>query len=81
MYLPTKYAPLLLNSRGFTLKEAWALLVPALQADGLVGFADPILFWLRASLHATQQNHRGPPATNILLVNPFMDQELQIKPF
>jgi hypothetical protein len=77
MYLPTKYAPLLLNSRGVTPKEAWALLVPALQADGLVGFADPILFWLRASLHATQQNHRGPPATNSPLVNPFMDQELQ----
>lgn len=76
MYLPSKYAPLLLSSRGYTPKEAWTLLVPALQADGLLGFADPILFWLRASLHATQQNHRGPPATTVQLVNPFMDQDL-----
>jgi hypothetical protein len=56
MYLPTKYAPLLLDSRGYTPKEAWTILVPALQADDLIGFADPLLLWLRASFHAMGAN-------------------------
>jgi hypothetical protein len=55
MYLPTKYAPLLLDSRGYTPKEAWTILVPALQADDLISFADPLLLWLRASFHAREQ--------------------------
>jgi hypothetical protein len=77
MYLPTKYAPLLLDSRGYTPKEAWEILVPALQADDLIDFADPLLLWLRASFHAIGANNRGTLVTVTQLVNPFMDRDLQ----
>jgi len=76
MYLPTKYAPLMFNVGGLTPKEAWVRLIPALDADGLLPFAEPLLLWLRVTLHATQANHRGPPATSIQLTNPFLDQDL-----
>jgi len=76
MYLPAKYAPLLLSNNGHTLQEAWNLLIPALQADGLLNNATAILNWFRASLHATHANNLGPPATAVTLVSPFMDQNL-----
>jgi hypothetical protein len=53
MYLPPKYAHLLLDNRGYTPQEAWNNLVPAFQADNLLQAANPIMLWLRASLHST----------------------------
>lgn len=76
MYLPSKYVPLMLKQRGLTPKEAWTRLTPTLQEDGILLEAQPILNWLRASMHATGNNHRGPPITNIELTPPFLDQEL-----
>jgi hypothetical protein len=76
MYLPAKYAPLLLNNNGHTLQEAWNLLIPALQADGLLNNATAILNWFHASLHATHANNLGPPVTAVTLVSPFVDQNL-----
>jgi hypothetical protein len=46
------------------------------QADNFLASANPIVNWLRMSLHATQVNNRGPPVTAISLVSPFMDQDL-----
>jgi len=76
MYLPTKYAPIMFKVGGLTPKEAWLRLTPALQADGLLPFADPLLLWLRATMHATNHNNRGLPVTAIQLTNPFLDQDL-----
>jgi hypothetical protein len=76
MYLPTKYAPLLLGNQGHTLQEAWNLLIPALQADGLLDHSTAILNWFRCSFHATHANNLGPPLTAITLVSPFMDTAL-----
>jgi hypothetical protein len=73
-YLPTRYAPLMLSSRGYTPKEAWGISFPALQADNLAAVADPLLFSLRATMHATRA---GAPVTLSQLTNPFMDQDLQ----
>jgi hypothetical protein len=76
MYLPTKYAPLLLDNKGYTLQEAWNVLIPAFQAANSLDTAAPILAWLRASLHATNANNRGPPVTTLTLTAPFLDQDL-----
>jgi len=76
MYLPTKYAPLLLDNRGYTLQEAWNVLIPVFQTDNFLDTAAPILAWLRASLHVTNANNRGPPVTTLTLAAPFLDQDL-----
>jgi len=76
MYLPTKYAPLLLSNHGRTLQEAWNSLIPALQANGMLDHSTAILNWFRCSFHATHVNNLGPPITAITLVSPFMDTAL-----
>jgi hypothetical protein len=38
--------------------------------------ARPILNWLRVSMHATRADNTGPPATNLALVGPFLDEDL-----
>jgi len=76
MYLPTKYAHLLLDNKGYTPHEAWNRLVPAFQNDDLLQAAAPIIMWLRATLHSTQNNNHGPPITALALVAPIADQDL-----
>jgi hypothetical protein len=76
MYLPTKYAPLLLSNKGYTIKEALNILVSSFQATNFLNQAAPILNWLRMTLHASNANNRGPPVTALALVAPFVDQDL-----
>jgi hypothetical protein len=76
MYLPPKYAPLLPDNRGFTIKQAWELLIPAFEADNVIQQMLPILNWIRLSMHATQANNCGLPVTTMTLVAPFFDQDL-----
>jgi len=76
MYLPPKYAHLMLDNKGCSPKEAWNRLIPAFQADDFLDAAAPIVNWIRASLHATQANHRGPPITALTLASPIADQDL-----
>jgi hypothetical protein len=44
MYLPSKYAPLLLSNKGYEVKDAYEILLAAFQADNIVPDAGPILF-------------------------------------
>jgi len=74
-YLPTRYAPLFLDNRGVTPKEAWSRLIPALQRDGLLGIATSLVNWLRVSIHAT---HNGPPPTTSPVAAPLQDQDLYL---
>ncbi len=64
MYLPAKYAPLLLDNKGYTPKQAFQLLLQAFQDDEVVPDMEPLLNWLRLSLHANLVTNRGPPSTN-----------------
>jgi hypothetical protein len=76
MYLPPKYAPLMLDNRGVTIKQAWERLILAFEADNVLQQMRPILNWLRLGMHATQANNRGLPVTTMTLVAPFIDQDL-----
>lgn len=76
MFLPSKYVHLLHDNRGYTPKEAWDHLLPAFQADNFLEAANPIIKWLRLTLHATQNNNRGTPTTTFTLVAPDPDQDL-----
>jgi len=76
MRLPTKYAPLLLSPKGYHPKDVYDLLIEAFTADNFLIEARPILNWLRVSMHATRADNTGPPATNLALVAPFLDEDL-----
>lgn len=76
MYLPSKYVPLLLNNKGYTPKQAYEILLQAFTDDNVLHDVDPILAWLRISLHATNNNNTGPPATSVTLTAPFLDEDL-----
>jgi len=48
MYLPARYVPLLLNPSGYTLRQTWEILYPALvDADDLIK-CNALIKWLRA---------------------------------
>jgi hypothetical protein len=76
MYLPGKYAALLLSSRGYTVKQAWDILQPAIEANNEVRTMQPILNWLRITLHASHINNQGPPTTAIAITAPCPDDDL-----
>lgn len=76
MYLPSKYAPLLLDNNGYAVEDTWTILSMAFKDDNFTDRATPILNWLHVTLHATQNNHRGLSATLITLTAPFLDQDL-----
>jgi len=82
MYSPSRFALLLLNNnRGLTPKAAYASLLQAIASEqqGNLGNADdiqPILDWLRLTLHATGNDNAGPPVTSAALTIPVMDEDL-----
>jgi hypothetical protein len=76
MYLPPKYTHLFIDNKGYTPHEAWNRLLPAFQNDEFLQTAAPIIMWLRATLHSTQNNDHGPPITALALVAPIADQDL-----
>jgi len=76
MRVPLKYAPILLSPKGYSPKEAYAHLSDALAVDNVPEISEPILNWLRVALHAMHQNNQGPPASNINVSAPFVDEDL-----
>jgi hypothetical protein len=80
MVLPARYAPLLLNSRGYTPREVWELLLPLLEDDNLVEDCQPLVDWLRAATTASgidPQTNRLLPATfNLNFSGPPADEDL-----
>jgi hypothetical protein len=76
MYLPAKYVPLLLDNKGYTPKQACQILTEAFTIDNVMESMEPLLHWLRISLHATNNNNTGPPAMLLTLTAPFLDDDL-----
>lgn len=76
MYLPAKYVPLLLDNKGYHPKQAFTILSQAFAEDNVLPDMEPVITWLRISLHATNNNNTGPPATSITLTAPFLDEDL-----
>jgi hypothetical protein len=73
MYLPAKYVPLVLSTKGYTLKQAWEILIPAMQQDNALVEVEPIVTWLRAAL---MNNGTGVPSVGIALSSVTMDSDL-----
>jgi hypothetical protein len=82
MYLPSRYATLFLNSRGYTIKHIWQTLMPLLLQNNDVADCRGLINWLRVSSHGTAvlnaqgQPVVGPPVNNIHLLSPVADQDL-----
>jgi hypothetical protein len=76
MYFPTRYASLLLNNKGYSIKDVWVNLFQRFQDNNIIDQMGPVLAWLRLTLHATGQYDTGPPVTQINLTAPFIDQDL-----
>jgi hypothetical protein len=47
-----------------------------LQEQCQVNEVQPILDWLRLSLHATLDDNSGPPVTNLVIATPLVDEDL-----
>ena len=84
MYLPAKYAPLLLDAKGYTAQEVWARLIPALEMDQKLEECQILVDWLRVAITAVPDEQEAggqllirSPLTNAgeLLV-PMADREL-----
>jgi hypothetical protein len=78
-YLPARYAALLLNPSGYTLKQPWEILYPAiLDANDLMA-CDPVLKWLRiVSMGSPPLLNQVPSLTSavVTLTAPVADQAL-----
>jgi hypothetical protein len=65
MYLPAVYVPLLISSSGYSLKEVWTRLYPALVQRQEVEICLPLLQWLQAAsmgtAHDAPDQHVAPP--------------------
>jgi hypothetical protein len=73
MALPAVYVPMFLNSRGYTLKQSWDLLYPAIVQRQEVDTCRPLLHWLQAASCGTAQVNPlavGDPAISIVLQSP-----------
>jgi hypothetical protein len=75
-YLPPRFASLVVDNKGYTVKQIWTVLTQCFQDENCVDQMSPIDQWLRLTLHATGQNDTGPPATHLALESPFLDQDL-----
>jgi hypothetical protein len=76
MYLPAKYVSLLLDNKGYTPKQPFRILSEAFVLDNVLHDMAPLMNWLCVTLHATNNNNSGPPATSITLTAPFLDEDL-----
>ena len=80
MYLPARYVPLFLNPSGYTLRQAWELLLPALVTHNDLAACASLIKWLRVvSMGTVVQNNAnviGPSTATIDLQSPLADQQL-----
>jgi hypothetical protein len=54
MYLPARYVPLLLESAGYSLREVWEILYPAIVNDGNLASCATLVKWLQVASTRTQ---------------------------
>jgi hypothetical protein len=73
MFLPAKYVPLVLSTKGYTLKGVWDILTTAFQQDNVLDELEPIVDWLRAAL---TDSGTGVPSVGVALIAPPMDMDL-----
>jgi hypothetical protein len=82
MYLPARYVPLLLDSRGYTIKQTWDLLYPALVTNQDLLNCESLIYWFRvASSGVVMPNQQGqnvvrPPCLALSLLSPPADSDL-----
>jgi len=79
MYLPTVYVPLLLNSSGYTLRQVWDILYPAILQHQEMIICAPLIRWLQAASTGSVANNPlvvGPPLINIPKQAPPADEQL-----
>jgi hypothetical protein len=79
MFIPHVYVPLVLSARGYTVKQLWDVLYPALLQRNDVISCAPLLQWMRATSSGTtlaDPVQIGPLATAIPLQIPPADEAL-----
>ncbi len=79
MFLPHAYIPLFLSSGGYTIKQAWELLYPALVQRQELLIGAPLIQWLRITttgMVLANPLQMGPPSTAIRLYAPPADELL-----
>ncbi len=82
MYLPSKYVNLFLDTRGYTFKQVWQVLLPLMAQNNDLVTCRGLVNWLQVASHGTAivngqgQPVVGAPVNNIPLVSPAADQDL-----
>jgi hypothetical protein len=79
IYLPTAYVPLFLNAGGYTLRQVWERLHPAIVHRQEEVICQPLLKWLQAASMGTALNNpqaMGDPSVALPLVAPPADEAL-----
>jgi hypothetical protein len=79
MFLLLVWAPLLLRARGYTVKEVWDMLYPAILQRQELDICAPLLRWLQASSTGTTLPDPlavGDPITAIRIIAPPADELL-----
>jgi hypothetical protein len=79
MYLPLRYAPLMLDASGYTIRQAWERLYPALLETNALDKCTALLSWLHvasSSVNSNQPGLLGPPVTAVSLFSPPVDRDL-----
>ena len=77
MYLPARFAYLFLGNRGRTPKDAYLTFHQVVEHEGgRIEDVQPILDWLKLTLHATREDNAGPPVTSVVLNIALVDDDL-----
>jgi len=77
MFLPNKYAALLMQPAGYTVRQVWDILRPAMADNGDLNHCRPLLKWLRvASTGVMRNNALGTSNVMIELTPPLADAAL-----
>jgi len=78
VYLPARYVPLFLDPSGYTLRQVWEVLYPAIIDANDLQACSTLLKWLRvASMSRNQADGTvGPPVVNVSLTVPMADATL-----
>jgi hypothetical protein len=79
IYLPAVYVPLLLNSSGYTLRQMWDILYPAILQHQETIICAPLIRWLQAASTGSVANNPqvvGPPLVHVPMQAPPADKQL-----